>query len=260
MNKKEVYKSFGIEYASGKILAPRFGWIAPLLVNGNEKLGKGVFAWSMLPGNFVHVVNYNGMVLTVAGTCSCNCAGCYAQAGNYNFSSVKYSLAVKTILAREYLDFMRRAIMAQIVADNIRLVRIHASGDFFDAAYIAAWCDIIGRCKDCAFWSYTKYAPAENAFSCFGNCNIVKSIIPGRGFNFGKCGYILQVYNALKEAGEKVYICRCGIDKQQHCVNCRGCVDNAFVLFIEHSTNNYNAEKDPLFPVLRELIENQPRA
>ena len=66
----------------------------------------------------------------------------------------------------------------------------------------------------------------------------------------------LAEYKALKAIGKNVYICRCGIDKNQHCTNCTACSKNDFVLFIEHSTE-YKAEKDPLFPVVKELIENQ---
>lgn len=258
-SKKEIYKSHGIEYKNGKILAPVFGWINPLLVDGNTKLGKGVWTYSTLPTNQIYNVVINGMSFAVKGTCPCFCHGCYATKGNYNFSSVVNSLAVKTILARDYIDFVRAAIIAQIEADGIQLLRIHASGDFFSAEYIEMWREIVKACPACVFWTYTKNPAAENAFDDMDNINIVKSIIPGIGFNFGKCAYILKAYEALKVAGKSVYICRCGIDKNQHCTNCKGCSKNEFVLFIEHSTG-YDAEKDPLFPLVKALIESQPEA
>ena len=202
MTKKEIYAQYGIEFNGGKIYAPMFGFINPLLVNGNSKLGKGVWTFSTLPTNkYFHLV-IDGNPIEVKGTCPCHCDGCYATKGNYNFSSVQNSLGIKTVLSRLYMDFVKRAIIAQIKADKIKLCRIHASGDFFDDAYIAMWYDIISECKDCAFWSYTKNSKAENAFDALPNVNIVKSVIHGFGFNFGKCGYILKVYKALKDAGE----------------------------------------------------------
>ena len=90
----------------------------------------------------------------------------------------------------------------------------------------------------------------------FDNANIVKSVIPHIGVNYGTCEYILGAYETLKAAGLPVYICRCGIDKNQHCTNCKGCSVNKYVLFIEHSTE-YKAEKDPLYPVLKAIIESQ---
>ncbi len=258
LSKKEIYAALGIEFDGGKILAPEFGFINPLLVNGNSKLGKGVYTFSTLPGTKAYEFEYKDISYSVQGTCPCDCKGCYAQTGFYNMPSVMLSNAVKTYLSRFYVDFVKRAIIAQITADNIKLCRIHAAGDFFSAEYLAAWLEIVSVCKDCAFWSYTKNKVAEKAFDGARNCNIVKSIIPGYGFNFGHCDYILMVYKALKEAGKAVYICRCGIDKNQHCINCKGCSVNEIVLFIEHSTE-YKAENDPAFPELKAIIDSQEK-
>lgn len=258
MTKKEIYAAYGIEFDGEKIAAPEMGKINPLLVNGNGKLGRGVWTWSTLAGTGLYAWTVDGKNYTTSGTCVCNCTGCYAQAGNYNFNSVKTALAVRTWLARNYLDFITRAIIAQIKADRIRIFRIHASGDFFSAAYIDAWREIATACPDTVFWSYTKNADAETAFNDISNVNIVKSCIPGIGFNFGHCDYIIDTYNKLKSAGKSVYICRCGVDPDQHCINCKGCSKNEYVLFIEHSTN-YKAAADPLYPTLRAIVENQAR-
>ena len=259
MNKKAIYAKFGIEYRNGKILAPLFGWINPLLVDGNGKLGKGVWTFSTLPSNNIFHIVINGLSFDVKGTCPCNCKGCYAQTGFYNMPSVLQSNAIKTILARDYTEFVKNAIIAQVIADNVKLCRIHASGDFFSTEYVAMWFEIVKACVGCVFWTYTKNASAENAFNGLANINIVKSVIHGFGFNFGTCEYILKVYKALKEMGKDVYICKCGIDKNQHCVNCKGCSKNDFVLFIEHSTS-YKAENDPFFAELKEIIASQENA
>lgn len=258
MNKKAIYARHGIKFENGKIEAPFFGWIAPLLIDGNSKLGKGVWTFSTLPGTAKSTIEINGVEYSVFGTCPCDCKGCYAKTGFYNMPSVFKSNFIKTWLSRFAIDFVKRAIIAQIEADNIKLVRIHASGDFFSAEYINAWREIVKACGATLFWTYTKNAEAENAFNDLENINIVKSVIRGYGFNFGPCGYILKVYKALKEMGKGVYICRCGIDKNQHCTNCKGCATNDFVLFIEHSTS-YKAEDDPRFPELKAIIEAQAK-
>ena len=77
------------------------------------------------------------------------------------------------------------------------------------------------------------------------------------GYNFGHCDHIIRLYEMLKQRGEKVYICRCGVDKNQHCQSCGHCSKKGvYVLFIEHSTD-YVAENDPLFPVLKAIIDAQ---
>ena len=88
MNKKEIYKSFGIEYQGGKIKAPEFGWISPLLIDGNSKLGKGVWTFSTLPGTAEYIAEFFGREYTAKGTCPCDCNGCYAQTGFYRMPSV----------------------------------------------------------------------------------------------------------------------------------------------------------------------------
>lgn len=258
--KKAIYAEYGIEYANGKIKSPIFGWINPLLINGNDKLGRGVWTFSVLPTNKMFHVDFgNDLIMDILGTCPCWCDKCYATRGRYVFDNVIAANARKTVFVRLYTDFLYNAIVAQIQADKIKICRIHAAGDFCDLGYIGMWRKIVQNCPETVFWTYTKNNVAENAFDDLENINVVKSCIPGIGFNFGHCDYIIRVYHALKAAGKKVYICRCGIDKMQHCTNCHACIENEIVLFIEHSTE-YKAEKDPLYPEIVKLIESQNAA
>lgn len=256
ITKKEIYFAYGIEYKAGKIYSPEFGWINPLLINGNAKLGKGVWTFSLLAANKEYTAEINGKEYTEKGTCCCYCNGCYACNGCYRFKSTIESLLRKTFLVRNHLDFVRRAILAQIKADRITICRIHASGDFGSLSYLEMWKEIVSLNPDTVFWTYTKITAYENAFDSFPNANIVKSCVPGFGFNFGHCDYIIALYKALKAMGKKAYICRCGIDKNQHCTNCHSCAENDFVLFLEHGTG-YKAEEDPLFETVKALIEGQ---
>ena len=255
-SKKAIYAEYGIEYANGKIKSEKYGFVNEMLIDGNAKIGKGIYHFSTLPTNQMFNVIINNMSYTVKGTCICNCAGCYATKGNYRFQSTKNSLGIRTLLIREELDFVERAIMAQIKADHIQAIRIHASGDFDSIEYLHMWQRIVKANSNVTFWTYTKVSEYEKAFDAFQNANIVKSIIPGIGFNFGHCDYIQRAYDALNASGKTVYICKCGIDKNQHCTNCKGCSMNEHVLFVEHSTD-YCAEKDSAFPALKKLIESQ---
>ena len=262
--KKEIYASYGIQYENGYIYSELLGmWIKPLLIDGNDKLGKTVWTWSMLPTNQIFTINIGTesmpIIITIKGTCPCHCQGCYATKGNFaRYESTRISLARKTYLAYYDLDFVKRAIIAQIKADNIKYLRIHASGDFFSIEYIGMWIDIAIACNTTIMWTYTKYAEAENAFDNVDNVNVVKSVIAGHGLNFGHCDYIVDVYNDLKAQGKSVYICRCGIDKEQRCNNCKGCSVNEYVLFIEHSTG-YKAEKDLFYSTVKAIIESQKK-
>jgi len=257
-SKKQIYKSYGIEYKAGKILSP-IGYVPELLKEGNTKTGKAVYTYSLLPGTAGIEIDFNGYHFEVKGTCICNCSGCYAQTGFYRMNNVIISLAVNTYLVNNYPDFVKNAIMAQLSYIGRGEIRIHASGDFNTVnpnLYTSMWYEIAKRFTSFRFWTYTKVKQYETLFDSLKNANIVKSIIPNIGFNFGHCDYIINAYYTLKAMGKSVYICRCGIDKNQHCENCGICATYDYVLFLEHSTS-YKAEDDPLYEKLCELVSNQ---
>lgn len=259
--KKEIYARFDIELVkvgTTEKLASPVGLVNPLLVDGNGKIGKGVWHFSTCPGDKEFSAEFNGQILETIGTCGDTCPGCYGFSNNYKRFGYD-ALVVRTVLAREHMDFVKRAITAQLVADKIKTVRIHATGDFFSKAYLNMWIDIVKENPGVTFWTYTKEYGAETAFDAFPNANIVKSNVPGAEYNYGHVDYIIAVYDMLKAMGKSVYICRCGIDKNQHCTNCTACAKCEHVLFIEHSTG-YNAEKDPRYNDIVKLIDSQDKS
>lgn len=244
MTKKQIYAKYGIKYENGKILYHGM-FISELLKEGNSKTGKKVYTWSMLPG--------------LKGTCACDCKGCYAQTGFYNMPSVIESLTLNTNIVNDDIVFFYNAISAQLEVIGSGEIRIHAAGDFNTKnpeQYTQTWHRIAKENPSFLFWTYTKIERFEGLFDDIENGNIVKSVINGIGYNFGHCDYIINTYNKLVNMGANVYICRCGIDKTQHCENCKHCATAQFVLFIEHSTE-YKAEKDPAFPALKAIIDGQ---
>lgn len=259
-SKKQVYLEHGIVYNNGKILTP-MGWIRELLKKGNSKTGKKVYTFSLLPGTAFYTSTVNGIEYTVKGTCICDCLGCYAKTGRYVFDNVIRSMLINTWLVNNHLDFVKRALSSQIECLGRVEIRIHAAGDFNTTnsdEYATLWHDIIKKYSVSIYdgWTYTKIKKYESLFEDVQNANIVKSIIPGVGVNFGYCDYIISTYKLLKRLGKKVYICLCGIDPLKHCENCSVCALYEYVLFIEHSTE-YKAENDPLYPALCEIALNQ---
>ena len=238
--KKNIYAKYGIIYdpKTSHILTP-YGWRCELLKVGNDKTGKTVKTWSM------HTT-----------TCAVRCADCYGNSGHYKRASVQNSLTLNTNLARYNLDFLERAIMAQLETLKAGAeIRIHALGDFFSDDYADMWVRIVKAFPHFKFWTYTKVKKYETLFDGFANANIVKSIVNGK-FNFGHCAHVMGLYEELKEAGASVHICKCGVDDSQHCAGCAKCSINEFVLFLEHSTA-YNAKKDPLYGEFCELVNGQ---
>lgn len=257
-SRKTIYAKYGIDFKGGKILSP-IGPVNELLKDGNSKTGPAVYTFSLLPGTHAFTLMIDGEPVTVFGTCVCDCSGCYAKTGFFTTPGVIQSMARNTYLVNNHLDFVTRAIMAQLEILGRGEIRIHAAGDFNTsdpASYAATWRTIAEQFPTFRFWTYTKIKKFENLFDGLKNANIVKSIIPHVGVNFGTCEYIMNAYYFLKSIGAKVYICHCGFDPNQHCERCGVCSAYDFVLFLEHSTD-YKGEDDPLFPTLKEIVMNQ---
>lgn len=258
LTKKDYYAKHGIEFKNGKIISP-IGNICELLKEGNDKTGKTVYTFSLLPGNLEFTIEINGIIYTIKGTCICKCTGCYAMTGHYNHDNTIRSMAINTYLVNYHIDFVYRCIAAQLDYIGSGEIRIHAAGDFNtlnSKEYANMWHEIAKEHNSFEYWTYTKVKQYETLFDDLPNANIVKSVIPGIGVNYGHCEYIINAYYTLKALGKSVYICKCGIDKNQHCENCHVCSTYEYVLFIEHSTD-YKAEKDPLFEKLVHIIDNQ---
>lgn len=254
-----IYKAHGIIVDGGKLITPAGLKMTPPLQKGNTKTGAAVWTWSTVPGNG-HIVTSYG---PVAGTCKCNCPGCYAMAGKYNCAEVRDALGVRTLTAEAFPVWIMEAITAQLEyivekAAGPVWVRISAAGDVTDTM-APVWREIVRRFPSVTFWTYTKNDAFRHAFDDVDNANIVDSIIPGYGLNYGTIAHVLRAYVHIVDNGGAPYICRCGIDPDQHCAGCAGCSEHKHVLFIEHGTK-YNAKKDPLYTFAVDIINRQATA
>lgn len=276
-----AFEAYGIkaDHKTNHIFCePLNAWVPLMLVDGNDKIGHGVWHFSTFPGTHAPKAEIirkafqimgidadvdDAAIADCKGTCLCDCKDkdgndtCYAKLGRYRMDSTNAPLVMRTYIARRFMDWLERAIIAQIHVFGITMCRVHASGDFFSNEYADMWVRIATACGACIFWTYTKTLFTSVAtFDSLQNANVVKSFVPGRGLNYGHAGYIMQLYKELKAAGKSVWICKCGIDKEQHCNNCRHCFTAEYVLFLEHSTD-YKPEKDPDFPAFVELVKSQ---
>ena len=269
LTKSEIYEKYGIQYENGKIVAPVFGPINPLVKIGNTKTGRACFTYSTLPTNRLYDVNHYSKdmrdamitagISVISGTCNCNCRNAYCKEGHYRHENVLASLFRNTFLQRNYPEWTARAIRAQIEADGIKIFRIHAVGDLEKEAQ-DLFLSVCSETQDIQYWTYTKNGDAENGpLADLQNVNIVKSITPDGRVNFGKCGDVARLYRSMKAAGYKVYLCPCGIDKGHDvkCEDCRICAEYDYVLFVMHSVKEYDPKKDPDLHMVYEILDEQ---
>ena len=133
-----------------------------LLATGNSKLGNDIFSFS----------------LPITGTCKpskwCS-ANCYAKKPLFQFQQALYKRNFNiSKFSYNFVDLMIREINKR----KINKVRIHVSGDFYNARYIDSWASIIWYLSEVQFKVFTKridllkpiteaFNPLENVFVHF---------------------------------------------------------------------------------------------
>ncbi len=113
-----------------------------LLSRGNTKLGEGVFAFS-IPA-----------VLTCPGRTPLCQEACYARRGRFATGSIRSRLE-ENLGASGRPGFAARMI-AEIRRRGVHILRVHVSGDFYDAGYVEAWCRIARMTPRVRLYCYSR--------------------------------------------------------------------------------------------------------
>ena len=87
-------------------------------------------------------------------TTTCEEAVCYADRGHYGWPRhrTRYEANLE---ATRTPGFVARAV-AELRGRGARLLRIHSSGDFYSAAYVRAWSEIMAEVPEVTAWAYTR--------------------------------------------------------------------------------------------------------
>lgn len=199
-------------------------YAGPVLTRGNSKLDKSIFIFDLLS------------VISCPNCKQC-AAHCYARKSERQYATTYNARALNSIQAATDLPALEAAIVARISRARPEYVRIHSSGDFFNAAYADMWTRIIARFPRTRFYTYTKspYRPDPAP-----NFNIVESIGPDGLPNFGPiesvkaraaaCGGVLCPYRTKSWCAER------GVEHRPvHCGHeCSACMRTSRVFFVQH--------------------------
>ena len=123
------------------------------IVNGNSKLGKGIYAVNLLPGDTPLTLNNGTQLTNVAGSCAGCCSGCktdcYAvKDAKRHHTTVIKSQGGNTLLARYDRERFFADVQRFIDYNMVAAIRIHSSGEFLSYAYFTGWIDLIKRNPD----------------------------------------------------------------------------------------------------------------
>lgn len=113
-----------------------------MLTRGNSKLGPDIWGWS-IPA-----------ITTCPGRSELCEAVCYALRGYYNMANVEAALK-RNHQASLSSNFVP-AMLHELRYNQVRICRIHVSGDFYSVPYTRAWLQIIRQARQTQFFTYTR--------------------------------------------------------------------------------------------------------
>lgn len=131
------------------------------LVKGNNKLGKGVYAFNTLPGDKPLSTKDKGQLTNVYGTCGGCCDGCekfcYAVNDARRFhNTVIPSIGKNTVIMRHNLEDGFIQLRQEIVAKKVKVLRWHSSGEIMSYDYLLKMVEIAKDFPDVKCYVYTK--------------------------------------------------------------------------------------------------------
>lgn len=205
------------------------------LVKGNSKLGKGVYAFNLLPGDAPLSTKDKGQLTNVRGTCGGCCDGCekvcYAvnDARRYHNTCIP-SIGKNTVIMRYDLNGMFTQLKNECIAKKVRVLRYHSSGEIESYDYLLHMARLATELPDVKFYFYTKrfafverYLGENGQFSDNLVCNI--SEWKGNTAGFKLDGLNVFTYDdGTDESLKSVAHCP-AVDKNGHKtgVNCDQC-------------------------------------
>lgn len=194
-----------------------------MLTRGNKKLDRSVGIFS----------------LPAVQTCP-NCrdcaASCYAKAEEERWPNCRNQRQQNLALTHtpEFVNLM----VNEIIAKRFSIVRIHESGDFYDLNYLAKWIEIAKSLPNVKFYGYSKcferFPNALGVFNGLPNVNIINSVTPYGGKNYGSQEYV----HDLRQEGYTLCPLQT-IDSAEgkKCMrDCQLCLTAKKVCFIAHGT------------------------
>lgn len=173
------------------------------------------------------------------------CKHCYALKAEHQYLQVLPARMrhLKETMANSFVS----SLVEEIRKSKKTKVRIHESGDYYSQAYLDKWTAIAEQLPNVRFYCFTKKEDKLDftAFKALLNTNVVQSIAPDGGYNFGTMERLAE----LSAMG--YHICPCGIEeetisytksgkkviknKDKVCMNtCNACLYTERVAFLKH--------------------------
>ena len=131
------------------------------LVNGNSKLGNGMYTFDLLPGDKPLSTKDKGQLTNVHGTCGGCCDGCqkfcYAIRDARRFHNTCIPrLGRNTVIMRNNIEDGFKQLKEALVQNKAKILRYHSSGEIESYDYLLHMVKLAVELPDVQFYFYTK--------------------------------------------------------------------------------------------------------
>lgn len=104
---------------------------------------------------------------------------CFAASAEAMYTAVRESRWSNFEALKGKTREQMAALILESLPQKAQIVRIHVSGDFFNAAYFLAWCDVAKARPSVRFYAYTKSIPIWRAHESEVPANLVLTASEG---------------------------------------------------------------------------------
>ena len=131
------------------------------LVNGNNKVGKGIWCFNTLPGDKPLCNSTKGQLTDIHGTCGGCCDGCandcYAiRDGKLHHNACIPAWGKNTLIARHNIDGLFEQIKGDLIKKKAKVLRWHSAGEIESFNYLLHMVKLAVELPDVQFYCYTK--------------------------------------------------------------------------------------------------------
>ena len=131
------------------------------LVNGNNKVGRGIWCFNTLPGDKPLSTTTRGVLTNINGTwggCCDGCANkCYAiRDAKLHHNSVIPALSKNTLIARNNIESMFEQLKKGLTKNKAEVLRWHSSGEIENYNYLLHMVRLAVEMPHMKFYCYTK--------------------------------------------------------------------------------------------------------
>lgn len=169
------------------------------LVNGNQKVGKGVWCFNLLPGSKPMSNSTRGQLTNISGTCNGCCDGCEGKCyavrdGKLHHNACIPAWSKNTLIMRNDIESMFTQLKNGLIQKKAKVLRWHSAGEIESFDYLLHMVKLAVEMPNVQFYCYTKrfdlVSQYLNDFKKFPK-NLVVNISVwhdnDKGYDFGKC-------------------------------------------------------------------------